>query len=109
MRDPGPAFSTMLYEDDPPRDTLLAEREVTHGSFKQNAAIWDEIMYVFRDISIPSPEHRLALTMIALKLSRMASHPDFAEHWLDIAGYAKLGMEACAVPEPYASGKTKVG
>jgi len=41
-------------------------------------------------------EHSLALHMIYVKIARIlsgqASHRD---HWDDIAGYAKLGSEAC--------------
>jgi hypothetical protein len=34
--------------------------------------------------------------MIALKLSRILSgQANFKDHWNDIAGYAKLGSEAC--------------
>ena len=34
--------------------------------------------------------------MIALKLSRILSgQSNFKDHWDDIAGYAKLGSEAC--------------
>jgi hypothetical protein len=37
-----------------------------------------------------------ALDMIALKLSRILSgQANFKDHWDDIAGYAKLGAEAC--------------
>jgi hypothetical protein len=42
------------------------------------------------------PVHREALDMIALKLSRILSgQANFKDHWDDIAGYAKLGSEAC--------------
>ena len=33
--------------------------------------------------------------MIFLKLARMAQTPGVKDHWDDIAGYAKLGAEAC--------------
>ncbi len=88
------------------RDPLLQEREKTHGDFKINALIAQELKAVFRGMlgtaSLPthyqtmSCVHREALDMIALKLSRILSgQANFKDHWDDIAGYAKLGAEAC--------------
>jgi hypothetical protein len=81
-----------------PRDPLLQEREKTHGSFKQNADISSSLKVIFRehDEKIFSSAQREALDMIALKLSRILSgQATFKDHWDDIAGYAKLGSEAC--------------
>lgn len=85
----------LLGEAIEPRDPLLVEREATHGSFSTNAARWDNVLYYLGESKMPKPEHRLALTMIALKLARMMSNPEEKDHWIDIAGYAKLGAEAC--------------
>jgi len=79
------------------RDPLLVEREKTHGSFKKNGEQWDKLVnaldIVNHDIK---PEMKLAIAMICLKLSRLCSGQPFEkDHWLDIAGYAKLGAEAC--------------
>jgi hypothetical protein len=81
-----------------PRDPLLVEREKTHGSFTLNANISQNIKEAFRwgDVKGMRPAHREALDMIALKISRIASgQANFKDHWDDIAGYAKLGAEAC--------------
>lgn len=82
------------------RDPLLVERNKTHGSFKQNAEISQQFKYIIHrhtnQINAYSPEHIEALDMIALKLSRILSgQAQFKDHWDDIAGYAKLGAEAC--------------
>lgn len=81
------------------RDPLLQEREKTHGSFAENAAISQAIKRIYRGLSINDhykAVHREALDMIALKLSRILSgQADFKDHWDDIAGYAKLASEAC--------------
>lgn len=92
------------------RDFLLQEREKTHGSFKDNAAISQALKTIMhspgscnielRSDSIGSYSllsiQREALDMIALKLSRILSgQANFKDHWDDIAGYAKLGAEAC--------------
>ena len=80
------------------RDALLVERQKTHGSFETNAAISQRLKGVMYDMGTkPSNSiHCEALEMIALKLSRICSgQASFKDHWDDIAGYAKLGSEAC--------------
>lgn len=92
------------HQDSPPVQTeaLLAERGTTHGSFRTNAIISQELKNIcHRHMSIRtmhakgalySPTHVEAIDMICLKLSRILSgQAHFAEHWDDIAGYAKLG------------------
>ena len=84
---------------EPVRDPLLQEREKTHGSFETHAATTQK----FKDIlhSMPnwdglSPRHKESLEMIVHKIGRIASgKANFKDHWDDIAGYAKLGSEAC--------------
>ena len=80
-----------------PRDPLLVEREKTHGDFRKNGEQWDKLVNALdianHDIK---PEMKLAIAMICLKLSRICSGQPFEkDHWLDIAGYAKLGSESC--------------
>ena len=82
------------------RDPLLTEREKTHGSFARNAHYSQELKRIFTHAFNGAPSmnevHREALDMIALKLSRILSgQANFKDHWDDIAGYAKLGSEAC--------------
>lgn len=88
------------------RDPLLVERQKTHGSFERNAAISQKLKQVFRNQGPAGVEetgfydmrldHREALDMIALKLSRILSgQANFKDHWKDLAGYSKLGEEAC--------------
>ena len=82
-----------------PRDPLLVEREKTHGSFQTNAQISQALKHIIHDNIKPcgfKDIHREALDMIALKISRICSgQADTKDHWDDIAGYAKLGAEAC--------------
>ena len=78
------------------RDPILVEREATHGPFEWNAFVSQKIKEIFR--SAPnyrhfSDGHKEALDMIALKLSRLLQNPHHEDHWLDIAGYANLGLE----------------
>lgn len=74
---------------------LIAEREKTHGSFGQVAAVASELRAVLH----AQPQwaglpvwRREALDMIALKQARIVcGDPDHPDHWDDIAGYAVLG------------------
>lgn len=79
------------------RDPLLQEREKTHGSFADNAAISQQLKGIFEHSEHErSHVQNEALDVIALKLSRILSgQADFKDHWDDIAGYARLVSETC--------------
>jgi hypothetical protein len=79
------------------RDPVLVEREKTHGNFRMNAKIAQEIKRVFSHYGYGgfAPEHREAMDLIATKLGRILSGgPGHKDHFDDIAGYAKLAAEA---------------
>ncbi len=81
------------------RDPVLTEREKTHGNFSYQGEFAQQLKALFhrqpKYVSL-QPAQVEALDLIATKLSRIL-HGNHAEpdHWLDIAGYAKLGMENC--------------
>jgi hypothetical protein len=81
-------------------EALLVERNATHGSFADNALLSQHLKALFP--SSPgwramTDQQREALDAIALKISRILSgQADFADHWLDIQGYARLGSKDCA-------------
>lgn len=79
------------------RDPLLQEREKTHGSFRQNAEIMQRLLSILKDYNLQSFDaaQRTAIELICLKLARTMSNPKYKDNWDDIAGYAKLGAEAC--------------
>jgi len=82
------------------RDPLLVERQKTHGDFADHAmftiALKDEMARSPNYLNA-IPAHKEALDMIAHKIGRiLAGNPNFHDHWDDIAGYAKLGSEACS-------------
>ena len=79
------------------RDPLLVEREKTHGSFTDNANAWMDIREAVHKHATQhnNNRHNLAVEMICLKLARLLQTPNEKDHWRDIAGYAKLGEEAC--------------
>jgi hypothetical protein len=73
---------------------ILEERQKTHGEFADVAEISQELKNVFRNkegwVSLTRVQ-REALDNIAQKTARIFSgNPNFADHWVDIQGYAKL-------------------
>ena len=80
-------------------EALLTTRNITHGSFEDNARIAQRLRAFFRSQPgwDPMPDvHREALDNIALKFSRILSgQADAAQHWEDVAGYAELARKAC--------------
>jgi hypothetical protein len=76
-------------------DEIIAEREKTHGDFADNARISQTIRHAMRASSEweeLSLAQREALDLIALKIGRaVASGGRCSDHFLDIAGYARLG------------------
>ena len=75
-------------------DDTLAQRANTHGDFRDNSAISQEIKHIiFTSPNAGSflPIQAEALDMIAHKIARICCG-DFNEvdHWLDISGYSTL-------------------
>lgn len=79
------------------REPILVEREKTHGLFGHVAHTAQQLKAVFQLLEHRrSPAQNEALDLIATKLARILhGNPNEPDHWKDIAGYAKLGEEAC--------------
>lgn len=80
--------------------TVLSERGTTHGDFGDNATFALQMRDLMRSMkphwSNCTAEQRLALDEIALKIARILSGGNKTkDSWRDIAGYAKLGEDAC--------------
>lgn len=77
-----------------PTDNLLAERGKTNGNYADLAAVAQALKSVI--VGAPGYERlnvvqRESLDLIATKIARiLAGDPNFADHWDDIAGYARL-------------------
>ena len=73
---------------------LLSEREETHGDFAEVAYTYKQFQSIIttrRNYWKISDSQRLALDMIAVKLSRLlCGDSNFSGHAEDIAGYATL-------------------
>lgn len=72
----------------------LHERGSRYGVFTKHAAVTQAIkaaMFDCRHRESFAPDQVEALEMIAHKLGRIVNgDPDYADSWVDIAGYAKL-------------------
>jgi hypothetical protein len=77
-----------------PVDALIDEREKTHGPYKVKAKIIQDLkcaMELSNGWDNLNDAQRESLHMIAHKIGRiLAGDPNVADHWDDIAGYARL-------------------
>lgn len=78
-------------------DATLAERGSRYGKFKDHAEITQKLKNQIADFRFIhkkpplSPDQQEALDMICHKIGRIVNgDPNYADSWLDIAGYAKL-------------------
>jgi hypothetical protein len=75
-------------------DTILEERGRRYGLFKDHAMIAQTIKDMMKQEegwARLAPDQKEALEMIAHKIARILNgDPDYADSWIDIAGYAKL-------------------
>ena len=77
-------------------DATLAERGTKYGKFADHAAVTYKLKNVLREHSGShgksyAYDQAEALDMICHKLGRIVNgDPDYADSWVDIAGYAKL-------------------
>ena len=83
-------------------ETILAERNGTHGDYADHAAITQHLKAVMRShvgwLRLNDMQAE-SLEMIAHKIGRiLAGKPDFEDHWTDIAGYARLVSQRLAPP-----------
>lgn len=76
---------------------ILEERQETHGEFKDVASISQTLKIYFRAQSTWDAltfVQQEALDNIAQKIARIfAGNHNFADHWVDIQGYAKLAQQ----------------
>lgn len=77
-------------------DATLAERGSKYGKFTEHAAVTQALKNILQTHSNMlgksfNPDQCEALDMICHKLGRIVNgDPDYADSWIDIAGYAKL-------------------
>ena len=75
-------------------EATLTERGKRYGAFKDHANITQQlkgIIFGFNPALRLENDQKEALEMIAHKIGRIVNgDPDYADSWVDIAGYAKL-------------------
>ena len=77
-------------------EQTLTERGTRYGHFKDHAEIAQQLKGVIGSFIIQracnmAPDQHEALEMICHKIARIINgDPDYADSWVDIAGYAKL-------------------
>lgn len=77
-------------------DAILNERGSRYGNFMTHAKITQELksvmgMYLYDQGRELADDQMEALEMICHKIGRILNgDPDYADSWIDIAGYAKL-------------------
>lgn len=81
----------------PPQDStveVLTERAKNYGKFSgigQLTQTFKEIMREAPSWQVMQPDQKESLEMIVHKLARILNgNPDYADSWVDIAGYARL-------------------
>jgi len=83
----------------------LNVRENSHGDFRENGAIMQELKKLIRtgkNWDVIEPHQQEALDMICHKMGRiLCGNPEHADHWHDIAGYATLCENIIVHGEPY--------
>lgn len=76
--------------------STLNERGSRYGKFKDHANVTQKLKYIIRthmgtNYDRLEPDQIEALEMIAHKIGRIVNgDPNYADSWIDIAGYAKL-------------------
>jgi hypothetical protein len=89
--------STPSTQESSSLNQILSERGNRYGRFEVHAKITWDLKNVISDVlgkkpyRFLEPDQLEALSMICHKLGRiLAGDPNYADSWLDIAGYAKL-------------------
>ena len=76
-------------------ESILKERQKTHGEFSTHAKISQDLKLILRDNDGElSDVQKEALDMILHKVARILNgNPNHKDHWDDIAGYATLAAK----------------
>jgi Domain of unknown function (DUF6378) len=86
----------LTFHSLPDVDTILAERGKRYGKFTDHAEATQALkrivmQYIHVNTTKFSDDQIEALEMICHKIGRIINgDPDYADSWVDIAGYAKL-------------------
>lgn len=84
---------------------VTKDRNATHGEPEDNfttiAFYWTNYMRSKNKDCFPNfSAIDVAAMMVLMKVSRLATSPDSADHWIDIAGYSGCGGGIATEPLP---------
>lgn len=91
-----PNFNYGVYDMQTNVTEVLAERQGTHGDFRENAHCSQELKYIVlaHGNDLLTAVQREALDNICQKMSRIITgNPNHVDSWVDIAGYATLAAK----------------
>jgi hypothetical protein len=74
-------------------ELVSGDRELQYGDSTQNLKTLAELWRSLIGIDLESAQ--VALMLAALKLMRLAHDHTHTDSWVDLAGYAAIGAEAC--------------
>ena len=78
---------------------VLVQRGTVHGDFTASSGLATSLQFELRQSpnwQRMSLHRQRALNMICEKITRICyGDPSYADHWIDIAGYATLGKDGC--------------
>jgi len=75
---------------------MLAERGANYGDFAEMAAVAQDLKNTLTNDEMNAVQ-RECMELICTKLARIiAGNPNYADSWLDIAGYATLAADDIA-------------
>jgi len=80
-----------LDEFDRASKSITQKRGQTYAAPRENFRRISAMQNIIAEC--PDPLARHALNEIAVKISRLIATPDHLDSWIDIAGYARCGVE----------------
>lgn len=76
---------------------ITADRQTTYGTPERNfetiAELWSTYLTAAQQRKVEIAPYEVAVMMSLVKVARLATSPQKADNWIDLAGYAACGAE----------------
>lgn len=93
---------------DTAKEYVTKDRAAQHGDMESNLTNIAKLWSVF--LEVPIEPHQVGVCMTLLKIARIKSTPENADHWEDSCGYMACGGELIAKkPSPLKATKFQGG
>ena len=79
---------------DTAKEYVTKDRAAQHGDMESNLTMIAKLWSVF--LEVPIEPHQVGVCMTLLKIARIKSTPENADHWEDSCGYMACGGELIA-------------